>query len=168
MIDGNTAFFLLPGNRTNRADVHALRLFALTAGVRGIVEIAIQAAARANPVVAKEIIAMDLIREKNVPTEPSLKLVQEISQRWQPVHRARWVTSTLWVYLSTLLCRYQYLPVCNPKVTVTQGQLLDQQGLFLIYARILIALSQYLIVDDQPGSFISHPLRKHSADNSAA
>lgn len=67
MIDGNTAFFLLPGNRTNRADVHALRLFALTAGVRGIVEIAIQAAARANPVVAKEIITMDFDTGEECP-----------------------------------------------------------------------------------------------------
>lgn len=67
MIDGNTAFFLLPGNRTNRADVHALRLFALSAGVRGIVEIAIQAAARANPVVAKEIIAMDFDTGEECP-----------------------------------------------------------------------------------------------------
>ena len=63
MIDGNTAFFLLPGNRTNRADVHALRLFALTAGIRGIVEIAIQA----NPVVAKEIIAMDFDTGEECP-----------------------------------------------------------------------------------------------------
>lgn len=67
MIDGNTAFFLLrviaPIGRT----VHALRLFALTAGVRGIVEIAIQAAARANPVVAKEIIAMDFDTGEECP-----------------------------------------------------------------------------------------------------
>ena len=67
MIDGNTAFFLLPGNRTNRADVHALRLFALTAGIRGIVEIAIQATTWANPVVAKEIIAMDFDTGEECP-----------------------------------------------------------------------------------------------------
>src|SRR5699024_4474746 len=35
-----------------------------------------------------------LIREKKVPTAPSLKFVHEISQRWQPVQRARWVTRT--------------------------------------------------------------------------
>lgn len=59
MIDGYTSLFLLPGNRTNRANLQALRIFTLAAGVSGIVQIAIQAAPRTRPFIAKEKITMD-------------------------------------------------------------------------------------------------------------
>ena len=59
MIYGNATVFLVPGNRPNGTDLHALRIFALTTGVRGVVQIAIQAAARPNPLVAKEIMPVN-------------------------------------------------------------------------------------------------------------